>query len=80
MVGRIFYSIHYGCFNGLIIVREFFHAFVIGVLYNRKPLWIAGLSGTLNSNFARIIPQLVRSCFVPLWTPFFFAVFAHTSS
>jgi hypothetical protein len=80
VIGSIFQALYPRGFQRLIGIVQLLYAFISGIFNGRKPLRISGLTGAIRSNLARIIPKLIRSCFVSLQMPFSFPVFAHYSS
>ena len=70
VVGSVLYALH-GCgFQSLIGVGEFFNTLFSSILYRRKSLGIARLSGAVRPDLSRIICKFIRPCLViTLWFP-----------
>src|SRR5258706_8364288 len=61
-VGRVLNTLDDSCFNSLIGICQFLHAFVRRVLDCGEPLRIAGLASTLRTPLSRIVATPLPLC------------------
>jgi hypothetical protein len=80
MVCSVLYSLDGRRLEWLPFFGKFVNALVVSFFYDGKPFGVRRLTTTPNTHLTRIVAQFIWRRLIPLWTPFFFTMFAHGSS